>query len=62
MIFPLPLKDADDEVIAEKYATAKGEWMTQYFVPFEGTLILKKGNSTGRPEHDDAREIPVFFE
>jgi hypothetical protein len=73
--FPLLLKDAGGKVIAEKYATAKGEWMTQDFVPFEGTLefkkpssydrgtlIFKKDNPTGRPEHDDALEITVFFE
>jgi hypothetical protein len=73
--FPLLLKDAGGKVIAEKYATAKGEWMTQDFVPFEGTLefkkprssdrgmlIFKKDNPTGRPEHDHALEIPVFFE
>jgi hypothetical protein len=35
--FPLLLKDKGDKVIAEKYATAKGEWMTQDFIPFEGS-------------------------
>ncbi len=72
--FPLLLKDAAGRVIAEKYATAKGEWMTEDFVPFEGTLefkkpsssdrgtlIFKKDNPTGRPEHDDALEFPVCF-
>jgi len=72
--FPLLLTDAPGRVITEEYATAKGEWMTKDFVPFEGTLefkrpssgqrgtlIFKKDNSTGRPEHDDALEIPVFF-
>lgn len=72
--FPLLLKDERGRVITEKYATAKGEWMTEKFVPFEGTLefekprsvhkgmlIFKKDNPTGLPEHDDALEIPVFF-
>lgn len=51
-------------------------WMTTDFVPFEatltfaidknayshkGTLILKKDNPSGLPEHDDALEIPVSF-
>lgn len=73
--FPLLLKDARGKVIAKGFATAKGEWMTQDFVPFEGTLefeqprssergtlIFKKDNPTGRPEHDDALEIPIFFQ
>jgi hypothetical protein len=27
-----------------------------------GTLILQKDNPSGLPEHDDAREITIFFE
>ncbi|MBI2109383.1 MAG: hypothetical protein HYT93_04420 [Parcubacteria group bacterium] len=27
-----------------------------------GTLILRKDNPSGLPEHDDALEIPIFFE
>ena len=52
-------------------------WMTEDFVPFEatlnftvdpnvysnrGSLILKKDNPSGLPEHDDALEIPVVIE
>ena len=72
--FPLLLRDSRGKVIAKGFATAKGEWMTQKFVPFEGTLkfkkpedgsrgtlILKKNNPTDLPEHDDALEIPIFF-
>jgi len=49
-------------------------WMTTGFVPFtatltfknpeyknNGSLILKKDNPSGLPEHDDALEIPIFF-
>ncbi len=51
-------------------------WMTADFVPFEakltftvdknsysnkGTLIFRKDNPSGLPEHDDALEIPVVF-
>jgi hypothetical protein len=75
--FPLVLTDWDGRIIAESYATAKGEWMTTEFVPFEATLtftvdenaysdrgylILRKSNASGLPEHDDALEIPVVFE
>lgn len=49
-------------------------WMTTEFVPFtatltfenpayknNGSLILRKDNPSGLPEHDDALEIPIFF-
>ena len=73
--FPVVLTDWDGLIIAEGYATAQGEWMTEEFVPFtaklefeapiyldRGSLILHKDNPTGLPEKDDALEIPVKFE
>lgn len=36
--FPVVLVDWDGRVIAEHYATAEGEWMTEEFVPFSFTL------------------------
>lgn len=72
--FPLVLVDWDGLIIAEGYATAQGEWMTEEFVPFTGTLefekpsygkngslILRKDNPSGLPEHDAALEIPILF-
>ena len=72
--FPVVLLDAKGNVLAKRFCTAKGEWMTRDFVPFEGTLtfekpvsggrgtlVLKKDNPTDLPEHDDALEIPLFF-
>lgn len=72
--FPVMLTDWDGLIIAQGIAKAEGEWMTTEFVPFtatlnfenpkyknNGTLILKKDNASGLPEHDDALEIPVFF-
>jgi len=72
--FPLVLTDSDGLIIAEGYATAQSDWMTEDFVTFEGVLefttpkhddrgilILKKANASGLPEHDDALEIPVVF-
>ena len=70
--FPIILTDWDGKIIAEGYATAKTDWMTEEFVPFtatleftttsdRGTLILQKDNPSGLPEHDDALEIPVYF-
>lgn len=36
--FPIVLTDWDGKIIAEWYATAQDEWMTEDFVPFEGVL------------------------
>jgi hypothetical protein len=73
--FPLILKDQKGRVIAQGYVTARGEWMTKQFVPFEGTLtfkkptagsrgilVFKKDNPSDRPELDDALELPMHFE
>lgn len=73
--FPVILTDWDGKIIAEGFATAEGEWMTEDFVTFtgtiefekpdynnKGTLILRKDNASGLPEHDDALEIPIYFE
>lgn len=73
--FPLVLTDWDGRIIAQGHATADGDWMTTDYVRFHGTLefekpstgvrgtlILRKDNPSGLPEHDDALEIPVFFE
>jgi hypothetical protein len=78
--FPVVLTNWDGLIIAEGYATAVGDWMTEEFVPFKGelkyvspyevgdpdfmkrgTLILKKDNPSGLPEHDDAHEVTVYF-
>ncbi len=79
--FPIRLEDANGELIAERFATAQlgpedpdSTWMTEEFVPFEGTLefdtpttetgtlILQKDNPSGLTEHDDELRIPVRFE
>jgi hypothetical protein len=72
--FPVVLSDASGTIIAQGYATAKSPWMTEMFVPFEsvihfkspgfssnGTLILKKDNPTGKPEYDDALDVPILI-
>ncbi|PIY93117.1 MAG: hypothetical protein COY69_03365 [Candidatus Magasanikbacteria bacterium CG_4_10_14_0_8_um_filter_32_14] len=73
--FPVVLTNWDGLIIAQGIATAKSDWMTTEFVPFEvtltfetptyknnGSLILKKDNPSGLPENDAALEIPVFFD
>lgn len=74
--FPVVLTDWDGLIIAQGIATAKSDWMTTEFVPFEArltfiadknaysdkaTLVLRKDNPSSLPEHDDAFEIPVVL-
>jgi hypothetical protein len=74
--FPVVITDWDGRTIGQGVAIAKKDWMTTEFVPFEatikftvdktaysnkGTLILKKDNPSGLPEHDSALEVPVLF-
>ncbi len=71
--FPLKLSDANGNKIAEGFAQAQGEWMTEDFVPFEGKLefappitdtgflILEKDNPSGLPEHAAEIRVPVKF-
>ncbi len=75
--FPVIVTDWDGMIIGEGYATAKGDWMTEDFVEFEGTIeftrgessmyknngivIFLKDNPSGLPRNDDAREIQINF-
>jgi len=71
--FPVKVLDADGTVLGQTPAQAKGEWMTENFVPFEATLefkiaksnsgwlVLEKDNPSGLPEHDDELRIPIRF-
>ena len=71
--FPIVLKDANGVEIATAIAEAQGDWMTQDFVPFTatltfirpasetGTLVFKRDNPSGLPEHDASFSVPVRF-
>lgn len=71
--FPVTLKDANGKIIAQTPAQAEGEWMTEEFVPFKGTLaftapstetgelIFEKDNPSGLPEFDEKVTMPVRF-
>ncbi len=72
--FPVELVDQYRNTIAVGFVTSQGEWMTEEFVPFlgslqfnnyikgtKGTLILKKANPSDLQENDDSIEIPVIF-
>ena len=71
--FPIELVDENNNLISSTIAEAKGEWMTEEFVPFEaylnfsnhktrkGFLIFKKDNPTGMKEYDDELKMPILF-
>lgn len=72
--FPVTLVDWDGLLIAEGIIQAKGEWMTEDFVPFEATLtfvkpsdksngflIFTKDNPSGLSQFDDFWEVPIIF-
>lgn len=73
---PVVLVDWDGRIIAEHYISVAphAEWMTEDYVPFEGTLefekpefgeqgalIFKNSNASGLPENDESIEIPIRF-
>ena len=73
--FPVILHNAKNTIIAQGYCTAKGNWMTEQFIPFEGMLVyekkesiergflvFKKDNPTGNTLFDDSISIPVILE
>ena len=70
---PVELVSVKGEAIAQGYLTARGDWMTEDFVPFEavikfpkpktaaGFLVLKNANPSGLPEQEKTIRIPVYF-
>ena len=72
--FPVSLYCGSTNKIADTFAVAQGEWMTDEFVEFEstikfqtsckemGTLMLTKNNPSDLRELDDKVMIPVYFE
>lgn len=71
--FSVELIDANGNKIAEHFVEATDEWMTEDFVPFqgtlsftppeteEGTLILHRANPSGLPENAAELRVPVRF-
>lgn len=48
--FPVILTDWDGRIIAEHYATANGDWMTEEFVPFSATVEYENPYEAGSPD------------
>jgi len=72
--FPVKLLDKDRKEIAVSYVQAQGDWMTENWVEFRGTLtfanstaqdgwlVLSKDNPSDLRELDEQVEIPVKIE
>ncbi|NJY64271.1 hypothetical protein HC174_16130 [Salinimicrobium sp. CDJ15-81-2] len=69
---PVRLVSQSGTILSERYISATGDWMTEYWVPFEaklefetrekrGYLIFNRANASGKPEHDRVLRIPVKF-
>jgi hypothetical protein len=70
---PVKILDANGKTLGEGFVTAQGEWMTENFVPFEGTLrftppttstgtlVFSNDNPSGLPENQKTFSIPVKF-
>lgn len=48
--FPIVLTDWDGRIIAEGYAEAEGNWMTEEFVPFSATIEFASPYADGDPD------------
>jgi len=48
--FPIVLTDWDGKIIAETYASAQGDWMTEEFVPFVAELGFPNPYKEGDPD------------
>jgi len=71
--FPIRLLDPIGNEITSSHAEAKGEWMTENFVPFKtelifnvsatttAELILQNDNPSGLPEYDKQIKIPLIL-
>lgn len=69
----LKVVDANLKVLGQGNATAKGEWTTSAFVPFEanvsfeksstqkGFVIFEKSNPSGLPEKAEEYKLPIRF-
>ena len=70
---PIEIVDKDDNILGESYIEAKGEWMTEDFIEFTGTisfkapddergyLVFKRANPSDLKENDREFRIPILF-
>lgn len=72
--FPIEVLDAAGNSLVQTHAEALSDWMTTEQVPFSAdinidtqyhgpaTLVLRKDNPSGLPEHEDSLEIPIVIQ
>lgn len=72
-VFPIQVRDTDNNKIGQSQGQARGDWMTTAQVPFTATmtlntaysgpatLVLLRDNPSSLPENDDALEIPIMI-
>ncbi len=72
--FPIEVLDKDGNRLFVGPVQAKGEWMTENFVPFEvdvkvpesyigpATLVLHKDNPSGLAENEASISFPIYIE
>ena len=70
---PVTLKDQNGKILAQKGFMSTENWMTEDYVPFEGTLefatpetdygvlLIQKDNPSGDPRFDASVAVPVRF-
>ncbi|MDX1762346.1 MAG: Gmad2 immunoglobulin-like domain-containing protein, partial [Christiangramia sp.] len=70
---PIAILDKDFNKIAESYIEAEGEWMTEEFVYFTGSiefdapddergyLLFRRANPSGHKENERTYRIPILF-
>lgn len=73
-VFPIQVRDKDNNKIGQAQGQAQADWMTTGQVPFSAevtldtpyrgpaTIVLLKDNPSGLPENDDSLEVPVVIQ
>lgn len=70
-VFPIQVRDGDDNLLGTAQAQAQSDWTVESLVPFKATvtidgsyagpatLILLKDNPSGLPENADELTVPI---
>ena len=73
-VFPVQVRDKDNNKIGQAQGQAQSDWMTTAQVPFKATitldtpysgpatLVLLRDNPSGLPENDDSVSIPITIQ
>lgn len=72
--FSIVVLDKSGQILAQSLATSSQDWMTANFIPFKAdfkipasyigpaTLVLKKDNPSGLPEHEASISFPITIQ